>query len=192
MIGNGTRPLWVIARQDDGQMQVLTLRHKNRETLPIFSFEDEAEMFLQLETPETYWRARETTPGELVSLLYGPCASVKSVALDPLPLVDENFMCRGRNEFVRYILNGHKSCNSSFQGYPKTPAPPSCEEKIGCETRTSSAKAARHKTVESVGSAANGKNEALIPDYTVLDFEPIHEPRGLSGVRKSGDHDDLA
>jgi hypothetical protein len=33
------------------------------------------------------------------------------------------------------------------------------------------AKAARHKTLESVGEAANGKNEAPIPDYTVLDVD---------------------
>ena len=31
------------------------------------------------------WQARETTAGELLSVLYGPCAGVERVALDPLP-----------------------------------------------------------------------------------------------------------
>jgi len=31
------------------------------------------------------WRARESSAGELVSVLCGPCKDVKGVALDPLP-----------------------------------------------------------------------------------------------------------
>ena len=31
------------------------------------------------------WRERESSAGELVSVLCGPCADAKSVALDPLP-----------------------------------------------------------------------------------------------------------
>ncbi len=195
MKGNGaTRPLWVIARQDNDRMYVLTIYHdKSGEALPIFSFEEEAEMFLQLETPETCWRARETTPGELVSLLYGTCASVKSVALDPLPVVDGNLMCRGRNKFIQYIVNGHKTCQKLVSGIPENTDPSILlgedGERVANEQR---AKAAWHKTLEPVGEVANGKNEAPIPDYTVLDFDPIYEPRGPWGVRRNGDHDDFA
>lgn len=166
MIGNGpTRPLWIIARQDNGQMQVLTLRHKNRETLPIFSFEDEAEMFLQLETPETCWRARETTPGEIVSLLYGPCASVKSVALDPLPVVDGNLMCRGRNKFIQYIVNGHQACQKLVSGIHESTDPSILLEEDGAlDANEQRAKADRHRILESVGEAANGKNNTSILD----------------------------
>ena len=31
------------------------------------------------------WRARESSAGELVSVLCGPCKDVKGVVLDPLP-----------------------------------------------------------------------------------------------------------
>jgi hypothetical protein len=31
------------------------------------------------------WRVRETSAGEVVSLLYGPCCDAQTVVLDPLP-----------------------------------------------------------------------------------------------------------
>jgi hypothetical protein len=52
--------------------------------LPVFSFEEEAEMFLRLGGYDGAWRARESSAGELVSVLCGPCKDVKDVALDPL------------------------------------------------------------------------------------------------------------
>jgi hypothetical protein len=82
------RPLWLIANHDNGRMHVFTLGSDDKETLPVFSFEEEAETFLQLGEMGTGWRSRETTAGELISLLHGPCAGVKRVALDPLPVVD--------------------------------------------------------------------------------------------------------
>jgi len=57
--------------------------------LPVFSFKEEAETFLRLLGAEgkTGWcRSRETTAGELVSVLQALCAQVWGVALDPLPL----------------------------------------------------------------------------------------------------------
>ena len=54
--------------------------------LPVFSHEEEAEVFLSLsEASDDEWRARESTAGELISMLSGPWAGVKEVALDPLP-----------------------------------------------------------------------------------------------------------
>lgn len=127
MIGNGaTRPLWVIARQDNGRMDVLTISHdKNDKALPVFSFEEEAEMFLQLETPGACWRARETTPGELVSLLYGPYAGVKSVALDPLPVMNSEVVTdlTGRGRFVRNLMDGHKTRQKLVLEIPESTGP---------------------------------------------------------------------
>ncbi|MGH3146410.1 MAG: hypothetical protein ACRDTR_11485 [Rubrobacter sp.] len=42
-------------------------------------------MFLRLGRYGDRWRTRESSVGEVVSVLYGPCADAKSVVLDPLP-----------------------------------------------------------------------------------------------------------
>jgi len=57
------------------------------QALLVFSFEEEARLFLWLENPGTDWRARETTVGEFIRMLLGPCAGVGFVALDPLPQI---------------------------------------------------------------------------------------------------------
>lgn len=54
--------------------------------LPVFSGEDEADLFAWLGGAfEDDWRARETSVGEMISTLYGSCAHVRVVALDPSP-----------------------------------------------------------------------------------------------------------
>ena len=77
---------WLIAEKQDNRIEVLTLRTDGtQETLPVFSSEDEAEIFLRFGGVTGGWRARESSAGELVSMLYGPCAGVRKVALDPSP-----------------------------------------------------------------------------------------------------------
>ena len=87
----GRRPLWILTSYQHNQMQPLTLDpYGDGGFLPVFSFEEEADAFLQLlrdeEGKERGWRIRETTAGELISALLALCAQVKRVALDPLPL----------------------------------------------------------------------------------------------------------
>ncbi|MDQ3315948.1 MAG: hypothetical protein M3522_01280 [Actinomycetota bacterium] len=83
------RPFWLISRTDAGSSGILTAELAGGEkALPVFSFEDEAGMFLGLGTLRDGWRVRETTTGELVSILLGPCADVEWVLLDPLPDLD--------------------------------------------------------------------------------------------------------
>ena len=54
------------------------------------------------------WQARETTAGELTSVLYGLCAGVERVALDPLPdmLVERTIglVSLSRERFVDFVL----------------------------------------------------------------------------------------
>ena len=77
---------WLIAKNESGRIGVLTLYRCGEEVLPVFGHEEEAEMFLQLGClVGDGWGVRESSAGELVSVLYGPCAEVKEVALDPLP-----------------------------------------------------------------------------------------------------------
>ena len=79
---------WLIVKDGNGSLEPLTIDGDGREAgemLPVFSFEEEAEMFLSLAGLRDHWRTRPSGRGEIVSVLYGPCTRVRSVALDPLP-----------------------------------------------------------------------------------------------------------
>jgi len=79
---------WLIAKHENGRMRALvTGARSDDQALPVFSFEEEARLFLWLENPGTDWRARKTTAGEIISVLHGPCLGVNKVALDPLPRI---------------------------------------------------------------------------------------------------------
>ncbi len=109
-----SRPLWLIADHHNGRLGVFTLEPgSEREALPIFSFEEEAEAFLTLGMPGAEWWARRTTAGELISLLYGPCANVKRATLDPLPVVGGEMVFDlvgpGREDFLKNFVGGSPS-----------------------------------------------------------------------------------
>jgi hypothetical protein len=102
------RSFWLIATRAHGRMEVLTINTGDEMVLPIFGFQEEGELFLGLEATEADWYLRETTTGELVSLLLGLCARVDKVALDPLPSLGEReilgLVSTGRKHFVRHLL----------------------------------------------------------------------------------------
>jgi len=70
-------------------MEVLTIDAGGETVLPLFSFQEEGEFYLAHQSASVASRLRETTTGELVSLLLGLCARVDTVALDPLPRFGE-------------------------------------------------------------------------------------------------------
>jgi hypothetical protein len=89
--GLARRPLWIITSYRNNRMDVLTIDPDGDGggSLPVFSFEEEAQTFLGLSENDQEgrrWRSRETTAGELVSVLMATCAEVREVMLDPLPL----------------------------------------------------------------------------------------------------------
>jgi hypothetical protein len=89
--GLGRRPLWIITCYRNNGVEVLTIGPEGDGggSLPVFSFEEEAKTFLSLSGDEREGRrlhCRETTAGELVSVLLAPCVEVRQVTLDPLPL----------------------------------------------------------------------------------------------------------
>jgi hypothetical protein len=55
------------------------------EMLSVFRFSEEAEMYLAIEILGGDWQIMKSGAGELMLVLYRSCASVRSVALDPLP-----------------------------------------------------------------------------------------------------------
>src|ERR671917_2273591 len=77
---------WLISEKRNNMIEVLTIRTDDEQkTLPVFSSEEEAEMFLRFGGVPGGWRARESGAGELIWVLSSPCAGVKKVALDPSP-----------------------------------------------------------------------------------------------------------
>src|SRR5688500_5702738 len=72
---------WLLAKDGKPWAEVLTVNNDGERTLPAFSGEGEAEMFLWFGGAFKHgWHVRETSAGELVSLLLGPYAGVRSVA----------------------------------------------------------------------------------------------------------------
>jgi hypothetical protein len=123
----GTQRYWVIAKDPKdglGQLELLTLDLDGTgEALPVFSFEEEAEMFLWLQRTEGGWEVRETAPGQLVSILYGPCADVGKVMLDPLPEIglsmQISLLGMDRNDFVESVM-GARSLDKPYKPSRRT------------------------------------------------------------------------
>ena len=97
------RSFWLITTRAHGWREVLTIDAGGETVLPVFSFQEEGEFFLRLETTEADWWTRETTTGELVSLLLGLYARVDKVALDPLPGL-------GETEIVELVSGSKALC----------------------------------------------------------------------------------
>ena len=77
---------WIITKHDQSQLRALTVSLSSaEEALAAFSFKEEAELFLMLEQVSEDWQIRESSAGEITSLLMGPYVDVKRVALDPAP-----------------------------------------------------------------------------------------------------------
>jgi hypothetical protein len=102
------RSFWLIVTRSHGRMKVLTIDAGGETVHPLFSFQEEVELFLHLQAKGVDWWPRETTTGELVSLLLGLCAPVDKVALDPLPSLGKReiigLVSTGRRHFVRYLM----------------------------------------------------------------------------------------
>lgn len=79
-------PYWLLVRDMEDGSEVLTTKLSNGgRMLSVFSFEEEAEMFLCFRGPGDGWRTREISPGELHSLFYTDLEDVVCVTLDPIP-----------------------------------------------------------------------------------------------------------
>jgi hypothetical protein len=103
-------PRFLIVKRDAEGANVLVLNFPDGQTaLPVFGFEEEARMFLWLETVAEGWRVAEISEADLAALLRDSCARVRRVV--------HHFAARGvgkgpatveREEFLR-TLSGERS-----------------------------------------------------------------------------------
>jgi hypothetical protein len=106
-----SKAFWLIAKYQTGGIEVLrTVLARGEKALPVFSFEDEARMFLDLGALGNDWQVRVTTARELTWVLIG--AGIGRVVLDPLPgpfteaLMDLTSL--GRKAFIETYLKSEK------------------------------------------------------------------------------------
>lgn len=102
---------WLLAEEGDPGTNLLTLSSAGGRLLPVFSHEEEAQVFLWLGAMlGGRWRARKTPARELASLLRGPYSHLDGVALDPLPGMTEagtlDLVKVDRERFVGLIASG--------------------------------------------------------------------------------------
>lgn len=103
--------LYVIARRRSRRgPELMRLPSEIGEALTVFTVGHAPEGFLRLRGLEEVWFARATSPGELVSLLCGPYASIGWVSLDPPAQVllqeDAHATIVERESFVAMLLRG--------------------------------------------------------------------------------------
>jgi hypothetical protein len=78
--------------------------------LPIFSFEEEALLFLHLCGFSGGWHASKSGIADLASVLSDTCPEVRRVALDPIPEIGpcgpHNLISLSREEFLGLLAAG--------------------------------------------------------------------------------------
>jgi hypothetical protein len=99
---------YVVVRHGENGSEVLRIRLEEKgEVLPVFSAAWASRGYLFAEAPGGGWYVSTYTPGELISLLVGPCVGVEWVALDPRPgprSGGEVANLMPRENFVDYLL----------------------------------------------------------------------------------------
>jgi hypothetical protein len=102
-----SRLRYLIARREGNRLEVLTLTTRpSKETLPVFTGAGAARSFLRYAGGD--WRVRESTAGELVSLLVGHLPRVDRIVLNPVfGVFDEGTEPRSatKEEFVASLMD---------------------------------------------------------------------------------------
>ena len=79
------RTFWVVLEGGTWTAPFTVSLPEGKEAISLFSAEEEAKMFCHLSKHGKKGSIRQITAGGVLSLLYGPWAEAKHVALDPLP-----------------------------------------------------------------------------------------------------------
>ena len=108
---------WRLISRSGDLTDVLTVDSGGEEALAVFSFDEEAELFLRLGSLGDGWRIEPVAAGELFSQLLGPRAPFRRVALDPFPEVAARRMvdlvCLSRERFIQTYEPGYAESNGS-------------------------------------------------------------------------------
>jgi hypothetical protein len=112
--GEHSVPLrYLIARLENNRLRVLTLTAG--ETLPVFGTRRAAHDFLRHGGFGGGWQVRESTAGELISLLMGHLADVEIIALDPRSdLTVSGLSQKGtsKRDFITALMGGPLSTSA--------------------------------------------------------------------------------
>ncbi len=109
--GEHSVPLrYLIARHENNRLRVLTLTAgSSGETLPVFGTGRAAHDFLRHGGFGGGWQVRESTAGELISLLMSQLAEVEFVALDPrsdLTVSGAGPKGTSKRDFITALMDG--------------------------------------------------------------------------------------
>jgi hypothetical protein len=105
------RSCWLITKRITSKTDIFTTHLcGDSKAFVVFSFQEEAEMFLdlQLSASKDGWKVRQTSVEELVSIIYGSCSDTKKVVLDPVPEIRGEALAdplsMPRDDFLRFLL----------------------------------------------------------------------------------------
>lgn len=76
---------YLIVNHENNRLNLLTLPTRDGYSLPVFGSEFAARAFLRSEVEDEQWEIRESTAGELISLLMGHIADVELISPNPSP-----------------------------------------------------------------------------------------------------------
>ena len=104
---------WLLVRDDlgAGPPEVLTLGDgPEGRVLPIFSFEEEAQLFLRLCGFGGGWHTSRRDAADLASVLLDACPDARRIALDPIPEIGphgpHHLVSLSREDFVGLLTAG--------------------------------------------------------------------------------------
>jgi hypothetical protein len=101
---------WVVLEGSTWTLPFTVSLPDGREAIALFSGEEEAGMFRHFSKQGAKGSVRETTAGEVLSLLYGPWSVAGHVALDPFPEVLSSrllgLLTLSRERFARSFAGG--------------------------------------------------------------------------------------
>ena len=99
---------YLISRHTHHRMEVWVSPVNDEQAMPVFSTPRAAGEYLRSKNLGIDWHVRESTAGELVSLLMGHVADVGTVVLDPPPGVsaskDSSLNCLSKEAFIGSLM----------------------------------------------------------------------------------------